>query len=311
MNTAPTLSSLQLAWLQEIGLDKHMLARYATEAEPFPDGAATGEHAAGRVRAVVGAAATGSPPQGAGAAPSMAKPALAPPISKPAATMLRAGDALAGNLPQAVKEPRIEAPAGPLPDDWEALREHVAQCQACGLHTGRSQTVFGSGQPQSPEWLIVGEAPGDFDDRAGLPFQGKPGVLLGAMLASIGLQPDTPVFFTNVIKCRPLGNRTPRPDEIAACKPYLRRQIALLAPRRILALGRLAAQALLDDEGDLDALRGRVHQLRCETGRDIPLVATHHPASLLMRPQHKADAWRDLNLARSVAVETDGAGAAR
>src|SRR3546814_8254779 len=149
--------------------------------------------------------------------------------------------------------------------------------------------------------MIIGEAPGDFDDRAGLPFQGKAGVLLQAMLASIVLEADASVFMTNLVKCRPLGNRTPRPDEIAACKPYLQRQIALLKPQRILALGRLAAQAVLEVDAELDALRGQVHQVRSESGQEIPLVATHHPAALLMRPQHKADAWRDLNLARSIA----------
>ncbi|HEY9572652.1 MAG TPA: uracil-DNA glycosylase, partial [Pusillimonas sp.] len=168
-------------------------------------------------------------------------------------------------------------------------------------HTGRSQTVFGSGASHAPQWMLIGEAPGDFDDRAGLPFQGKAGVLLQAMLASIGLEADASVFMTNLVKCRPLGNRTPRPDEIAACKPYLQRQIALLKPQRILALGRLAAQAVLEVDAELDALRGQVHQVRSESGQEIPLVATHHPAALLMRPQHKADAWRDLNLARSIA----------
>jgi len=299
LNTAPSLSPLQLAWLQEIGLDRHMLARYVADPEPF---AADGSAAASKSASGQGEPAVGMPAVAASAPLRQGADAAAP-MARSAPAMLRAGDALAGRALKQAGETHHAPDAGPLPEEWEALRGHIAQCQACGLHAGRSQTVFGSGKSNSPEWLIVGEAPGDFDDRAGLPFQGKAGVLLGAMLASIGLQPDTPVFFTNLVKCRPLGNRTPRPDEIAACKPYLQRQIARLAPRRILTLGRLAAQALLEEDGDLDALRGRVHRVRSETGQDIPLVATHHPASLLMRPQHKADAWRDLNLARSMATE--------
>ncbi len=297
MNTAPSLSALQQAWLQEIGLDKHMLARYVADPEPFTSGSASGVPV-GKARAPAGMAAQQVPAE-----------AVEPIRMKPAAPMVRAGDALAGRV--AVRTSETSAPPAvaepmPVPTDWEALKAHIAECRACELHTGRSQTVFGSGA-SSPEWMIVGEAPGDFDDRAGLPFQGKAGVLLAAMLASIGLRPDSPVFFTNLIKCRPLGNRTPRPDEIAACRPYLERQIALLKPRRILTLGRLAAQALLGSEADLDAMRGQVHRVRSEAGQEIPLVATHHPASLLMRPQHKADAWRDLNLARSIVIEANEA----
>ncbi|MGP1614999.1 MAG: uracil-DNA glycosylase, partial [Pollutimonas bauzanensis] len=190
-----------------------------------------------------------------------------------------------------IKKPAadVSAPAAAAPQDWEALQAHIASCEVCGLHAGRSQAVFGTGAMQSPEWMVVGEAPGEHDDRVGLPFQGKPGLLLQAMLASIGVLPESAVFFTNLIKCRPLGNRTPK------------RQIALLKPRRILVLGKLAAQALLGSDADLEQLRGRVHHIRSETGQDIALVATYHPASLLLRPQHKADAWQDLNLARSIA----------
>jgi uracil-DNA glycosylase len=187
--------------------------------------------------------------------------------------------------------------SGSLPHDLESLRSLVAVCEACPLYTGRSQTVFGSGAIDSVQWMIIGEAPGERDDRAGLPFQGTAGTLLHAMLAAVGVQSDSSVFFTNLVKCRPLGNRPPEPIEIAACLPYLRRQIALLNPRRILTLGRLAAQTLLNDDSDFELLRGRVHGLLSETGVEIPLVATYHPAFLLSRPQYKAGAWHDLNLA--------------
>jgi DNA polymerase len=191
-------------------------------------------------------------------------------------------------------------PATPIPSTWEALQAHVATCDACALHASRGQAVFGTGATQRPAWMIIGEAPGNQDDRVGLPFQGRAGSLLQAMLASVGVLPDTPVFYTNIVKCRPLGNRPPEAEEIAACMPFLRRQIDVLQPQRILTLGRLAAQALLGVDADLEALRQKVHHFRDESGRLVPLVATYHPASLLLRAHHKADAWADLNLARSV-----------
>lgn len=160
--------------------------------------------------------------------------------------------------------------------------------------------MFGMGATQRPAWMIIGEAPGGQDDRVGLPFQGKAGALLQAMLASVGVQADTPVFYTNIVKCRPLGNRTPEAGEIAACMPFLKRQIELLQPQRILALGRLAAQALLGVDAELETLRQKVHHVPDESGGLVPMVATYHPASLLLRSHHKADAWADLNLARSV-----------
>jgi DNA polymerase len=188
----------------------------------------------------------------------------------------------------------------PMPQDWAELEAHVAACQGCSLFSGRSQTVFGAGPAESVDWMVIGEAPGEQDDRLGIPFQGKAGELLQAMLGCIGLGPESSVFYTNLIKCRPRGNRTPSPEEIAACLPYLQRQIALLKPRRILALGRVAALALLGDESDFEQLRGSAHRFRSETGIEIPVIVTYHPASLLSRSQHKANAWRDLNLAVNV-----------
>jgi DNA polymerase len=182
------------------------------------------------------------------------------------------------------------------------LREQVRQCRACQLCEGRSQAVFGEGAQEAPDWMVIGEAPGDHDDREGRPFQGDAGELLAGMLAAMGVKAEGRVFFTNLVKCRPLGNRPPSSGEIAACLPYLRRQVALLAPRRILALGRLPAQTLTGGNAGLDQLRGTVHTFEGEDGRRIPLVVTHHPASLLLQPQHKPDVWRDLILARGVAA---------
>lgn len=182
---------------------------------------------------------------------------------------------------------------------WAALEAGILACEACGLHAGRHSAVPGTGALEAVDWLVVGEAPGEWDDRAGRPFQGKAGELLHAMLAAAGIDAGRAVFYTNAVKCRPRSNRPPTAEEIAACLPHLHRQIALLRPRGILALGRLAAQALLGGSGSLEQRRGRVHTFE-SGGREIPLVVTYHPASLLSQPRRKAASWRDLNLARTV-----------
>jgi len=300
----PRLSPLQSAWLQEIGLDKRMLARYAQEAPAsIQDGAADAATPGKEAAAPAAPAAAATAVSAAMAAPAAIAPpaaiAAGPRTHTAGGAPAKAGSATAGHVPARAPGKAVAAGSLPMPADWEGLRAHIAACQACGLHIGRSQAVFGDGASEAPEWMVIGEAPGDYDDRAGLPFQGKAGVLLASMLAAAGVDAQAPVFFTNLMKCRPLGNRPPSDDEIAACLPYLQRQIAMLRPRRILTLGTLAARSLLNSGDDLDALRGRIHHVRSETGEDIPLVATYHPATLLLRPQYKAQAWEDLNLARS------------
>jgi len=299
---APRLSALQAAWLHEIGLDRNLLARF----QPVR-GAGAAASGAGRAAAVSASAPVSKPAAASGSAPGKRPPA---PAVEPASPETRGGPLTAkGGFVGAAALLRgapIQAPArNEAPRDWTALQASVAACQACDLGQSRSRAVFGAGAEQAAQWMVIGEAPGDHDDRTGLPFQGTAGTLLNAMLAAAGVPPDSQVYFTNLVKCRPLGNRTPRPAEVESCLPYLRRQIALLEPRRILALGRLAAQALLDSDGDLEQLRGVVHEFRCETGRRIPLVATYHPASLLSRPQYKAGAWRDLNLARAAGAVSE------
>lgn len=211
-------------------------------------------------------------------------------------------------LPQAVAAPApplaAVAPESRLPSpvatlDWPALREAVVSCRACGLCESRQQTVFGVGHPRA-HWLIVGEAPGEQEDRQGEPFVGPSGQLLDNMLRALGLTrdeapPERQVFITNTLKCRPPSNRNPNPAETAQCAPFLRRQIELLQPRIIVAMGRFAAQALLGNSEALGRLRGRVHQYE-----GVPLVVTYHPAYLLRAPTDKARAWEDLCLAASV-----------
>jgi len=182
--------------------------------------------------------------------------------------------------------------------DWEALRASVAACRACALCEERKNTVFGVGHRQA-QWMIVGEAPGENEDLQGEPFVGESGQLLDSMLRALGLgraeaSADRQVYIANTLKCRPPRNRNPEPAELAQCEPYLDRQIALVQPRIILAMGRFAVQSLLRSSEPIGKLRGRVHHYQ-----GVPLVATYHPAYLLRNPGEKARAWEDLCLARS------------
>ena len=183
--------------------------------------------------------------------------------------------------------------------DWPTLRETVAQCRACGLCEGRTQTVFGVGHEQA-RWMLVGEAPGEQEDREGEPFIGKAGQLLDAMLAALDLtrasaEPARQVYIANVLKCRPPHNRNPEPQEVAQCEPYLKRQVELVSPKLILAMGRFAVQSLLQTQEPIGRLRGKVHRYE-----GVPVVVTYHPAYLLRNPLDKARSWEDLCLAREV-----------
>ena len=175
---------------------------------------------------------------------------------------------------------------------WEELRVLVSDCRACGLCGQRKQAVFGVGHETAP-WLFVGEGPGADEDELGEPFVGQAGKLLDSMLAAIGCQRGREVYIANVVKCRPPGNRTPTPDEAAACAPFLDRQIELIGPKLIVALGKTAATRLLGTEASLASLRGRVHRYR-----EIPVIVTYHPAYLLRSLPEKAKAWEDLVFAR-------------
>jgi DNA polymerase len=184
---------------------------------------------------------------------------------------------------------------------WPELREAVAACVACPLHRSRRQTVFGVGHRQA-QWMIVGEAPGEQEDRQGEPFVGPSGQLLDNMLRALNLTraestPDRQVFITNTLKCRPPGNRNPAPDELQQCEAFLQRQIALVQPRIILAMGRFAVQSLLRSSEPIGKLRGRVHHYQ-----GVPLVVTYHPAYLLRNLPDKARAWADLCLAADTAA---------
>ena len=182
---------------------------------------------------------------------------------------------------------------------WTELREAVAACTACELCRSRRQTVFGVGHPQA-HWMIVGEAPGEQEDLKGEPFVGAAGQLLDNMLRALNLTreeapPERQVYIANTLKCRPPRNRNPVPDEMAACEPFLVRQIELIRPRLILAMGRFAVHSLLRSSEPIGKLRGRVHRYQ-----GVPLVVTYHPAYLLRNLADKARAWDDLCLAAEV-----------
>lgn len=181
--------------------------------------------------------------------------------------------------------------------DWAGLEAQVARCRACGLCEGRSQTVFGVGDRRA-NLLVIGEAPGAEEDRRGEPFVGRAGQLLDQMLAAIGRARGDGVYITNIVKCRPPNNRDPQPQEIASCVPYLQRQLELISPRLILAVGRVAAQTLLASAETIGRLRGKVHRLPGAAPVDggLPLVVTYHPAYLLRSPGEKKKVWQDLKL---------------
>ena len=200
----------------------------------------------------------------------------------PAQTPVKSSKPLApaADSPQNEPEPRRT-------EALETVRDDLGDCERCRLHSGRNQLVFGDGAEQ-PELVFVGEGPGFEEDRAGKPFVGRAGKLLDKMIRAMGLRREA-VYICNVVKCRPPGNRTPNPEEIEACSPFLIRQIEALRPKAVCALGACAARTLLETSRPISQLRGKVH-----IRRGIPLIATFHPAYLLRSPEQKAAAWRDL-----------------
>jgi len=183
--------------------------------------------------------------------------------------------------------------------DWAELEQMVSGCTLCGLQESRTRTVFGVGN-RNADWLVIGEAPGADEDRQGEPFVGRAGQLLTEMLFAIGLQRDD-VFICNILKCRPPGNRNPSTEEVDFCHAWLQRQIELIDPRLILAVGGVAANSLQGLNEKVGALRGKVHSYG---EQEIPLVVTYHPAYLLRSPLEKRKVWKDLQFARAVCANT-------
>ena len=271
-------SDRQQAMLREMGVTLWLPPQ--TDAMPLPE-AAMPEPVPSEVTAPV-------PAQAPVASPSPAPVRMSRPVAAPAEA----------NSPSAPR-PLAARPSGVAAMDWPALREAVAGCEACGLCRGRQNTVFGVGHEQA-QWMIIGEAPGEQEDRQGEPFVGKAGQLLDNMLRAVGLTraeagPEQQVYIANVLKCRPPMNRNPEPQEVAQCEPFLKRQVELVAPKLILAMGRFAVQSILQTGEPIGRLRGRVHAYH-----GVPVVVTYHPAYLLRNPADKARSWDDLCLAREV-----------
>ncbi|VWC17701.1 DNA polymerase [Burkholderia lata] len=208
-------------------------------------------------------------------------------------------DAAPPGDPAPVAESRpVGTPVAAL--DWDALAARVSDCTLCRLCEKRTNTVFGVGDREA-DWMLIGEAPGENEDKQGEPFVGQAGKLLDNMLQSLSLKRGDNVYIANVIKCRPPGNRNPEPDEVARCEPYLQRQVALVKPKLIVALGRFAAQTLLKSDASIASLRGRVHEYE-----GVPVIVTYHPAYLLRSLQDKSKAWADLCLARDTFQRAEG-----
>ena len=206
----------------------------------------------------------------------------------------RAGAPAPEQMPTVVAQARVPVEAVASRGlDWNELCSAVAECRRCRLCESRRQAVLGVGDVAA-DWLFVGEGPGAEEDARGEPFVGQAGKLLDNMLAAIGLQRGNGVFIANVLKCRPPQNRDPNPHEVNQCEPFLLRQIELLQPKLIVAVGRIAAQSLLKTDARIGALRGKVHSYH-----GVPLIITYHPAYLLRSQQEKAKAWQDLCLARA------------
>ncbi|MDV2115411.1 uracil-DNA glycosylase [Alcaligenes faecalis] len=296
------ISPLQRTWLLELGLERAFLARLP-QAQPVVSSAAVAAKAREELAPSQTTERAGQHLDDTGSSSPVSAPAVATDARSArdqALSVLRKSGARP--VATAPVEEEVQRPAVLIqPDkapDMASLLEQVQACQECGLHTGRAQVVFGSELLSEPDWMIIGEAPGTSDDRSAKPFDGKAGLLLQAMLNSA--IPNASVYKTHLVKCRPLGNRPPTQDELAACRAFLDAQIRLVQPRRLLAVGHLAAVALSGRDEDLEVLRGQALTYTDAQGRSLPLVVTYHPASLLLRPQHKANAWRDLTLLREL-----------
>lgn len=285
-------SERQRAMLREMGIPAFWpVPPEAPEApaEALPE--AGSHHASPSARPIVPQGASpSSEATGVGQSPAATPP---PTPARPPRPEVKAPVSLATAATAGVEAILRHRPEGIDQMDWPTLRQAVSGCTACGLCDGRKQTVFGVGHEQA-RVMIIGEAPGEQEDRQGEPFVGRAGQLLDRMLSPVGLtrteaDASSQVFIANVLKCRPPGNRNPLPAEVAQCEPYLMRQIALVKPRIIIAMGRFAAQSLLKTSEPIGRLRGRLHEVQ-----GTPVVVTYHPAYLLRNPVDKGLVWDDL-----------------
>jgi len=285
--------------LEEIGITPRWRLRRAGETA-----AVGGDKASADARAEAAGSAHTADPIEAASQPRLAeqRPQVRATASRSASPGAVRPAAESGALRAAQAKTEVDADAEArrqqiLQMDWSALEASVAQCLACPLNAKRTQTVFGVGDRQA-QWLFVGEGPGAEEDAKGEPFVGQAGRLLDNMLAALHLARGENVYIANVVKCRPPNNRNPEPREMSCCEPYLARQIALIRPQLIVALGKIAASHLLGTDASIASLRGRVHAYR-----STPLIVTYHPAYLLRSLPEKAKAWVDLCFARETIAD--------
>lgn len=272
----PQPTALQRHWLSELGVDRYFIDHLCRDDTFVEQNDKAGD-------------------QGDPATPAARILPAKPVLDKASPPTVPRIDAKAARHQAPPSSPQPVAAQAPAPAETLAgLQQQVSQCQACDLYQARARTVFAAGPDHHPDFMLVGEAPTTDDDRVGRPFQGRAGKLLYAMLQAAGIDVEKQVYMTQLVKCRPLGNRPPSPEEIQSCSAYLRRQIALVKPGRLVALGQLAAQALTGQSQPLDEQHGKIFTYSCESGSAIQVVVTHNPTALLSRPQHKLQVWRDL-----------------
>jgi DNA polymerase len=303
-----TFSALQLAWMHELGIEKPWIP--GNTKAPRPVALAVPVADATLAAAIPSLGATLQIDPAVAVATSAALPRSAQstpvsqvrPVAQTAPPAAPAASAASAATPSVTAHQSVDTfQRAQAASNLDMLSAAIASCEACGLCKEREQVVVGQGVLR-PAIMVIGEGPGDQEDRQGVPFVGRSGMLLDNMLSAIGSSRTQDAYVANIIKCRPPGNRNPRPEEIAACRPYLMRQIELVQPFSILALGRFAAHTLLGGDVPLAEMRQGSYTLT-HAGHNIPVVVSYHPAYLLRRPADKAAAWQDLQQIKSIARE--------
>jgi len=294
-----TFSALQLAWMHELGIEKPWIPGNTKALRPVALAVPVADATLAAAIPSFGATLQIDPAVAVSTSAALARSAQSTPVSQVRPVAQPAASAA---TPSVTAHPSVDTfQRAQAASNLDMLSAAIASCEACGLCKEREQVVVGQGVLR-PAIMVIGEGPGDQEDRQGVPFVGRSGMLLDNMLSAIGSSRTQDAYVANIIKCRPPGNRNPRPEEIAACRPYLMRQIELVQPFSILALGRFAAHTLLGGDVPLAEMRQGAYTLR-HAGHNIPVVVSYHPAYLLRRPADKAAAWHDLQQIKSIARE--------
>ncbi|HJD43762.1 MAG TPA: uracil-DNA glycosylase [Candidatus Paenalcaligenes intestinipullorum] len=304
--SALQLSAVQQAWLLELGLERALLQPYVptrTKPSAAPALSAVSSKAEVNAPAAVHSSSRAAPAQDPSQATTANEHSGANALQAAINQLRQTEGTRRVATPSADKAESATsaAPSRPLQvaTNLEDLQNQIVHCNSCALHEVRANAVVGRGSVQ-PRWFVIADSPSDADDRRGLAFDGPAGDLLQAMLSSVGLNADQDSYLTHLVKCRPMQNRAPTPEEVQRCSAYTLKLLELMQPNCILALGQITANQLLGTDQDIESLRGKVHHWTAPHGPTLPVVVTYHPAALLLRPQHKANAWRDLMLVKEL-----------